>query len=105
MKNLIVALTGLVISSFSVFAQELKPISAAEMGTAYPVKIIITKDTSWVSERRTQSMGGVNRSGNFQTLPGYRITNVEFRCEDKPSPNGGACPWNYNPTGGYQRML
>src|SRR5215216_2134354 len=79
----------------SIFAEEYGSVSKAYFTT------IIKKDTSWVSERRTQSMGGVNRSGVFQTLPGYRIINVEFTCKDAPNANGSACPWNYNPLGGY----
>jgi hypothetical protein len=63
----------------------------------------ITKDTTWVSERRTSNTGGINRSGIFNTLPGYRIINVDFQCIDNPL--GTACPWNYNPSGGYSKNI
>lgn len=64
----------------------------------------ITKDTSWVSQPVTGGRG-INRSGVFQTIPGYRITNVEFKCDDYPNAKGTACPWNYNPTGGYSKNI
>ncbi len=65
----------------------------------------ISKDTLWVSERRTSQSGGVNRSGVFNTLPGYRIINVEFQCIDSPNAVGTSCPWNYNPSGGYSKNV
>lgn len=105
MKKTIFMLTALLIVSAKTFSQDsLFTSDFFSTPKAYLITLI-TKDTSWVSERRTQSSGGVNRSGIFQTMPGYRIINVEFKCTDSPSPTGGACPWNYNPSGGYSKNI
>jgi hypothetical protein len=105
MKKLFIVLALAFFTCVTVFSQDsLLTADFSSTAKAY-LTTIITKDTSWVSERRTSRTGGVNRSGVFQTIPGYRIINVDFRCDDTPSPRGGACPWNYNPSGGYSKNI
>jgi hypothetical protein len=105
MKTTFVLSTILLFASISAFSQDSLLTADYNLISKAYLTTIITKDTSWISEKRTQRMGGINRSGTFQTIPGYRIINVDFRCEDTPSPQGGACPWNYNPSGGYSKNI
>jgi hypothetical protein len=103
-KTFIVLICIMILSAKAISQDSLFTADFSATPRAY-FTTIVKKDTSWVSERRTQSSGGVDRSGIFQTMPGFRIINVEFRCTDAPSPLGGACPWNYNPSGGYSKNV
>lgn len=62
MKKTVIVLTVLLIASAKVFSQDSLYTADFSLTAKAYLTTIITKDTSWVSERRTQSMGGVNRS-------------------------------------------
>jgi len=67
----------------------------------------IVKDTSWVSAD-VRNGHNVFAQGVFPIMPGYRIINVNFKCDEIPPGSRPGCPWNYKafgPGDGYAKSV